>query len=447
MALIKAKLNVENTMFYHINRITQSLKGLPLVLALSCFLTPSVMADTPAAGGLPEIAQNTANTNTSVSNLTAGYGASMLGALMSFIPNSAVNNQSAAAGLATVDVAGQTATNTGLLLSQLISEPKNPQSYLQRYGMCVPGGKLWSATGHKMSASMLQKAIGNACQRIAVLPSVASPQDPNQTKSDNQLQYSLYPQNAALNFNNFIGQLGYKLNPAQQEKTDPFGGSSSQSVVDNNAADNVAPAFDFIRYISGALTPLTLPDFLSESTSNLDVANKQMNDVASSREKLKYLLSLRSYLTQLSIGVGNFVHMATERQRTIDNSQKVSYSYYDAKAKAIKQTTVNHPIIPNGGDKVSPAQIERYTMSHRVQGQQWLHDVQSSNSTLALQRQMVIMQAQELKELYRIHMTLERMNAALSASQLNRLSMDRQQLAQSVDDEGKVQTPASQQGE
>jgi intracellular multiplication protein IcmX len=131
-----------------------------------------------------------------------------------------------------------------------------------------------------------------------------------------------------LNSNALIAPLMYSTeNPSSSSTSSPQTDSSNPGLVAQNQAQQAA---NFIRYVSGSVTPLNLPKWkdydnlytqtVTKATTNDEVLQQQQAQTTLSN----YLASLRTYAAQTSVGLSNLYYILSKRlpqnQPTSDGS-------------------------------------------------------------------------------------------------------------------------------
>lgn len=169
---------------------------------------------------------------------------------------------------------------------------------------CLDKSKAWICTDDNKSQTLFSNDITtNIIGKIPGIPEFYS-YDYNQKFL------------SQLNSNNLTGPLLYSTE-------NPSSNSTSSSPVQKNtglAADNQAQqANDFIRYVSGSVSPINLPDSDSYTSLYLKAMTEVSDPVKIAEQKgaqatlTNYFANLRTFAAQFSVGVSNLYFIMSKR--------------------------------------------------------------------------------------------------------------------------------------
>lgn len=221
--------------------------------------------------------------------------------------------------------------------------------------------------------------------------------------------YATCTGNAASEGGNFTGCL-------QKQQAPTFANVDLNSLVGplvyQKGQDKAAG--NFITAIATLNVPLTLVNLPKvASTGKTDVATL----TTSNKDVVKYINELRLYAAMQAIGLSNLNQFYAERMPS-----KVTETANKPLFKAL-----NALGMPNA----SQLQVENYMATRRITDPDWVNSL-AQDSPAALMRQMVILLAENLAELYNNRMTSERMTATLTAMELGQAANLRIQLEQDI---------------
>ena len=121
-----------------------------------------------------------------------------------------------------------------------------------------------------------------------------------------------------LNSNSLLGPLMYSSNSAGSSTGSPSGSKQNKGLT---AENQIQEAGNFVRYASGAVTPISLPKIKSyDSLYNTAVPVGQKPNAPPSLDQLKaqgvlssYFANLRVFAAQSSVGMGNLYFILSKR--------------------------------------------------------------------------------------------------------------------------------------
>lgn len=157
----------------------------------------------------------------------------------------------------------------------------------------------------------------------------------------------------------------------------------------------------FINNVAQANTAVPVPDFATA------FANKSISSTVFERPDVqKFLSDLRFYLAIRTAALGNFYQMYADRTPTpLSGTSAKNLGLSGDVMSSLSQ----QQLVP----QASALQVEQYMANRRLADPQWYLNL-SGDSPAALQRQMVILLAENLAEQYKVRMSLERLNATMS---------------------------------
>lgn len=159
-------------------------------------------------------------------------------------------------------------------------------------------------------------------------------------------------------------------------------------------------ASSFIKALATLNSPMPILDLNKYASANKTTVSALVNN---NNDVIQYLADLRAYAATQAVGLSNLNQMYAERQPT-NVSQSSNPQLYQA---------LNAIGMPNA----SQLQVENYMATRRITNQGWVASL-SNDGPAALMRQMVILLAENLTESYNNHMALERLNATMTALEL-----------------------------
>lgn len=160
-------------------------------------------------------------------------------------------------------------------------------------------------------------------------------------------------------------------------------------------------AKNVINALSGSLAPINTLNF-NQLLANL-TGNKDTNLKAKLQEKQtqEYLAALRSYLATQTVALSNLYQLYAERQAIDPN--KANPALRPALQAVASQTQ----------GPLSMLKLENFMTTRRILDNNWYTDLIKENPA-TLQRQQVLLLAENLAESYQTRMTLERLLATMS---------------------------------
>lgn len=189
-------------------------------------------------------------------------------------------------------------------------------------------------------------------------------------------QYFTYQYNqqfiTQLNSNTLTAPLLYSTeSPSQNSTSSPSTGSGSQN--QGLAAQNQAQqAANFIRYVSGSVTPLQLPNLkaydtlYSQANPSNASATPSMQQIQAQNTLDNYFTTLRTYAAQYSVGMSNLYFIMSKRlpQNQGDSSNQKQQSQALSEFKMATWRLFNPDMSQsnqwiNQIDKASPATVQK----------------------------------------------------------------------------------------
>jgi len=173
-------------------------------------------------------------------------------------------------------------------------------------------------------------------------------------------------------------------------------------------------ALSFLKMSTLQNIPFELADISSLLQKPADGAAPKFSTVNANNEDLKnYLALVRLYAALQATVMSNMYQFYNERLPFGDNA--------DPKIKAaLAELNKRDPKnIPNDPNKISPLELENYMATHRItetntdNSSSWFLRL-TENSPAMLQRQLVILQTENLAETHRLRMSIDRLTATMS---------------------------------
>ena len=224
-----------------------------------------------------------------------------------------------------------------------------------------------------------------------------------------------------LNANSLLEPLAYQ-SPASGSSTSSSTGSNSSDDTGLQSSNSGSTAQNFIRYLSyESVNPLVLTSaeegILMNWLSDVDSTVSNCT-VQNSRTKLsQYLIDLRHYAAQMSVGMGNLVNMLARRMPNSNNQ--------DANGNA--QSAVQAEYNMATRRIFNPNEVDKATA--------WQKNIQSA-SLLELMRQMNYLLADMNYQMYLNRMQQERLLLTLSTLQLQQAVSGRTVIKGDIDNAG-----------
>jgi intracellular multiplication protein IcmX len=185
-----------------------------------------------------------------------------------------------------------------------------------------------------------------------------------------------------LNGNSLIAPLMYSNEMATLGTGSPTPQKEDQGLTAQNQAQQVA---NFVRYVSGAVNPIAIPDsdnftklFLILSRKELDPKSK--DGIEQQRQKLilaRYLTNLRTYAAQSSVGYSNLYFILSKRLPQAADAPSQAKTEFDMATRRL--------FVPeqDSGPKVK----------------QWIDEINTASST-TLQKEIAMLLAEMNYQLY-----------------------------------------------
>lgn len=160
--------------------------------------------------------------------------------------------------------------------------------------------------------------------------------------------------------------------------------------------------------LAGSNNPIEIINFTKLPGLNGDP--KKINDYLKRSDVQEYLSLLRNIVATQSIAIGNLYQMFSARQ-PIDLNKADATTQQAIKAIINEKQNGKNPL---GTDNPSALQLENFMATRRITDEKWYESLAKDNPA-ALQRHMIVLQAENLAELYHLRMTMERLLATQSA--------------------------------
>ena len=302
--------------------------------------------------------------------------------------------------------------------SSLDESETSSNAEILRLSLCVPGSDLLDGKAN----DSIKKYIKTQCQTGSNIYNAASTQK--------LIDDNLYAKNAAFDANTLIEKSVYDKVQSVAPTIDPSNPSSffSASTFVNPAA------LDYILYIAGTALPLELPTFISDPKYNTEKLSD--GDTALSETSAqKYLVSLRSYVSQLSAGLSSLYSIYNDHlpSMQIDDNDDTKIAIQ----RGLKYIT-------SGGKKwTSKFALEEYMSTWRIKdhgpntgssnhssdivNNLW-RDTIKTGTPVNLQRELAYINAEELSELYQLRRSIESLTMTMTSMQLSMLRQQRNNL-------------------
>lgn len=129
----------------------------------------------------------------------------------------------------------------------------------------------------------------------------------------------------------------------------------------------------------------------------------------------KYLAAIRQYTTIQTTAISNLMREYNERLPLSSGNQDQDKN--SDLGRVVKALNEKNPNFPSDLKKVSRSYLENYLATRRVNDPNWYNDL-ASNYPAQLQRQMVILQAENLAETYRLRKAIDRLTATMSVAMM-----------------------------
>ena len=173
-------------------------------------------------------------------------------------------------------------------------------------------------------------------------------------------------------------------------------------------------ALDYIRYLSNAIKPLKLPEFVTKQSFSQD-DKKALNSLSSK----EYLVQLRNYQAIASAANNAVWRSYYERLPTIPVTN------------AMKDQKV--PSYPVGGDdKTSIHALEEHMATWRLKNPEWFKHMQQALPPM-VERELLRTATERLYETYQLRRSIEQLNLTMSSMLFLLTDNKRSQLENSPD--------------
>lgn len=156
-------------------------------------------------------------------------------------------------------------------------------------------------------------------------------------------------------------------------------------------------ALNFVQFASGLAEPIATLDMTKCTGSCL---NKPA--IA------KYLASLRAYAAKQSVGISALYQMFAQRNLLTKDSN--GNAIHLGQIAGLPTTSPNYP-------DASPAQVEYYSASRRINDPNWFAAMETANDT-TLARENLYIQAENRMEMFKMRQDIERLTAIIAILQL-----------------------------
>lgn len=183
-----------------------------------------------------------------------------------------------------------------------------------------------------------------------------------------------------------------------------------------DAAQKIA-ATNFIKAATLQGLPVKQADISKMLQGDSDQDGKDFTTFYNTNETLKkYLAALRQYTTVQTTAISNLTREYNERlPLSTGNEDQDKNSDLGKLAQALSEQRNSN--FPSDLKKVSRRYLEHYLATRRVNDPEWYKSL-SSNYPAMLQRQMVMLQAENLAETYRLRMAIDRLTATMSVAMM-----------------------------
>lgn len=212
-------------------------------------------------------------------------------------------------------------------------------------------------------------------------------------------------------------------------------------------------ALSFIQFSATQIAPFNLAD-ISKLLKKEEgkTSTPEFNKVLQAKPELQdYLAQLRLYAAIQSVITGNLYQFYNERvpftvipKTTTTNNSFFSFMGTNFNAKQdplfIPPKTADNKInqqieainekdksFPDNASKVSPLMLENYMATWRLTNAKWWATI-TSDTPATLQRQMVVLQAENLAETHRLRMSIDRLTVTMTLMLQQNSVMQKQQL-------------------
>lgn len=215
----------------------------------------------------------------------------------------------------------------------------------------------------------------------------------------------------------------------------PVGNNTSNS---NNQVDQKAVANTFIQYVTGLANPMPTANFegtVLPKDGSYSSIPQYLVDLQKNPELRDYIMTLRTYAAQLSVGISNFYYLYNERM-PIQDPQVLQ------KALALTKQPG-----PQGGQAntgpLSPLQVQEILATRRVDDPKWYIAMQNAVPSTLL-REMLFQLVEIPPMLLQLHLDLERVLATLSAMEIEQANNSTLLLQQKRDKANNILTNPQQ---
>jgi hypothetical protein len=191
--------------------------------------------------------------------------------------------------------------------------------------------------------------------------------------------------------------------------------------------DQTKEAQNFITWSSGLGNPVRTIDFsrllkVKDPGGVLYTPETISKYLLNKPNVVNYLVALRTYVAELSVGLSNLYHIYEERL-PIDDATALG------KQLAAAGTPANPSELKALTLPTSVAQVQQYLATRRVADGQWYAQMLQA-TPIELQRQMLFLLAEMQAQQFRTNMELERLNATLSVMELQNAANAKTQVEQ-----------------
>lgn len=172
-------------------------------------------------------------------------------------------------------------------------------------------------------------------------------------------------------------------------------------------------AKNFITALTESANPLPLYNFPAEAKSS----NKDLQVLLN--EKKEYLTSVRAFAAAQAFAINNLSQAYAER-KPID---MIYLKDHPEQIQAIMELQKSAPEVFKNG-LPSPLQLENYMATRRITDPRWYASL-VNDTPASLQRQQIMLMAENLAEAHKTRLAIERLNATMSVMILQFSSQNR----------------------
>ncbi|MFC3909588.1 type IVB secretion system protein IcmX [Legionella dresdenensis] len=217
-----------------------------------------------------------------------------------------------------------------------------------------------------------------------------------------------------LNSNTLLTPLLYSTDSSTGSNQGDSGSGSSGSGSSSNqgmeAKNQAQEAANFIRYVSGGIAPINLPnrqvyDDLMSKASNTTGNTAQDEQLKAQSKLLGFLSSLRIYAAQISVGISNLYYILSQRMPQSPVSGNGPKSSAALNEYIMATWRLYNPSAKGGGQSAGGGSASG---SSGQNSQQWLNQI-NSGSAASVQKEIAILLAEINYQLYLSRQQQERL--------------------------------------